>query len=63
MKAGAMLRALVSDGLVQSDRRFTLDDSAPLLHYWLSSKGEDELREAEARAEKYGRPGPRRRTA
>lgn len=56
-----MLRALVSDGLVQSDRRFTLDDSAPLVHYGLTSRGEDELRAAEERAAKYGRPG--RRTA
>jgi hypothetical protein len=59
MKAGAMLRALVGDGLVQSDRRFTLDDTAPLVHYWLTTKGADELREATTRAEKYGRPGRR----
>jgi DNA-binding PadR family transcriptional regulator len=63
MKAGAMLRALVTDGLVMSDLRFTLDDKKPLLHYELTQRGRRELEDARERASKYGRPGPRRRRA
>jgi hypothetical protein len=63
MKAGALLRALVEDGLLASAPRFTLEDAHPLVHYWLTERGASELADAEARADKYGRPGPRRRAA